>query len=95
MKNFKSSVLLRRITALEKAVETRSWAGAQPPEDRDALDRKYQKARLALISYVMEYALPDEDLIQQAYDKGKADALKPDPKACPHCGSYSIRCGCD
>lgn len=53
-KTFKSSVLLRRITALEKAVEARSWAGAQPPEDRDALDRKYQKARLALIEYVAQ-----------------------------------------
>lgn len=30
-----------------------------------------------------------------AYEMGRADALKPDPKACPECGSYSIRCGCD
>lgn len=57
LKTFKSSVLLRRITALEKAVEARSWAGAQPPEDRDELDKKYQKVRLALINYVIEHVL--------------------------------------
>lgn len=57
MKTFKSSVLLRRITALEKAAIAQSWAGAQPPEDRDELDKKYQKARLALINYVIEHVL--------------------------------------
>ena len=30
-----------------------------------------------------------------AYEQGKTDALKPDPDACPYCGSKSIRCGCD
>ena len=57
MKTFKSAVLLRRITALEKAAVAQSWAGSQPPEDRDELDKKYQKARLALISYVIEHAI--------------------------------------
>ena len=54
LKTFKSAVLLRHITALEKAAIARSWAGAQPPEDRDELDKKYQKARLTLINYVIE-----------------------------------------
>lgn len=57
MKTFKSSVLLRRIDKLEKAAIERSWKGSQSPEDHEKIEQNYKKARLDLISYVIEHVL--------------------------------------
>lgn len=54
---FKTSVLLRKITKLEQAAVAQSWAGSCPPEEHEKLDKDYQKARLALINYVVEHSL--------------------------------------
>ena len=55
---FKSSVLMRRIAALENAAINRSWKGSLPPEDHAKVERAYRKARLALVEYVVERVLP-------------------------------------
>lgn len=57
MKTFKSSVLLRRIDKLEKAAIEKSWIGSKPPEDHAKIEQDYKKARLDLISYVIEHVL--------------------------------------
>lgn len=36
----------------EKAVIERSWIGAAPPEDHEAIEREYEMAKVALITAI-------------------------------------------
>ncbi|QIG70493.1 hypothetical protein PP744_gp030 [Rhizobium phage RHph_N38] len=56
-KNFKSSILMRRIERLQKAAVEDSWKGSKPPEDHAKIERELYNARLALINYVIEHCI--------------------------------------
>jgi hypothetical protein len=56
-KIFKSSVLMRRIKKFEEAAIELSWKGSRHPDDHKDIEKEYNRARKALISYVLEYIL--------------------------------------
>ena len=41
---------IRAVNRFEKAVEAKSWAGAQPPEDWPAIEAEYKKAKELLLN---------------------------------------------
>lgn len=46
------SGFLYRLDRFEKAVAEREFKGGQPTEDRDQIEKDYQKARKNLVAYV-------------------------------------------
>lgn len=54
---FKSAMLMRRIYKLESAASDASWAGSNHSEDRPAIEKALNKARLELVDYVLKHVL--------------------------------------
>ena len=56
---FKSDVLIRKIDKFGQAAADMSWIGSMHPDDHEEVRKKYRKARLALIEYVIEHVIKD------------------------------------
>ncbi|QIG76555.1 hypothetical protein EVC27_030 [Rhizobium phage RHph_I1_6] len=58
-KNFKSDVLMRKIDKLVKAAEAHAFRGAHSeyPNEVKELEENLRKARLDLVTYVIEHVL--------------------------------------
>jgi hypothetical protein len=48
---------MRKISKLEVAAVNKSWKGSLPPEDWKKIDDAYSKARLDLVTYIIEHTL--------------------------------------
>jgi hypothetical protein len=48
---------MRRIKKFEEAAIELSWKGSRHPDDHKDIEKEYNRARKALISYVLEHIL--------------------------------------
>lgn len=60
-KTFKSIIFMNRLKKYEQAAIARSWKGTRLPEEHAEIDKRYDKAKAAVLSYVLDYIFDEPE----------------------------------